>query len=61
MRDYGTDPCSSTPGTLAWDPANTTCIATPQKCHGMVFFGPGNSPTSLATGADIDIGGTAEQ
>jgi Tfp pilus assembly protein PilX len=53
-----TDPCSSTPGTLAWDPANTTCSTTPQRCHGMVFFGPGNSPTSLATGADIDIGGT---
>jgi hypothetical protein len=53
---YGTDPCSSTTGTLAWDPTNGTCIATPQKCHGMVFFGPGTSTSNLATQADVDFG-----
>ena len=56
---YGGNPtnvCSVTAGTLAWNPADLTCIATPQKCHGMVFFGPGNSASTLATGADVDFG-----
>ncbi len=53
---YGTDPCSLSTGTLAWDPTNATCIATPEKCHGMVFFGPGTSAATLATGADVDFG-----
>ena len=53
---YGTDPCGSSTGTLAWDPTNGTCIATPQKCHGMVFFGPGTSTSNLATEADVDFG-----
>ncbi len=54
-----TDECDGlTPGTLAWDPLNLTCIATPQKCHGMVFFGPGDTTANLAQGADIDVGST---
>jgi hypothetical protein len=55
---YGADPCSSTTGTLAWDPLNSTCSTTPQKCHGMVFFGPGTSASALAAGADVDFGTT---
>jgi hypothetical protein len=50
-----TNVCSSTPGTFAWN-GDASCATTPQKCHGMVFFGPGNSATTLATGADIDFG-----
>jgi len=55
---YGTDACDATTniGTLAWDSTNGTCITTPQKCHGMAFFGPGDTVTSLATGADVDVG-----
>jgi hypothetical protein len=54
-----TDECDgATPGTLAWDASNPTCTTTSQKCHGMVFFGPGNTTTTLATGADITVGGT---
>jgi hypothetical protein len=54
-----TNVCIATPGTFGWDPTNPTCLgptATPQKCHGMVFFGPGNSPSTLATGADVNFG-----
>jgi hypothetical protein len=54
---YGTDNCSAAaPGTLPWDATNATCIATPSKCHGSVFFGPGTSAAALATGADISFG-----
>ena len=56
VAGYGIDPCSSVTGTLAWNPADATCIGTPQKCHGMVFFGPGISANALATGADVDVG-----
>jgi hypothetical protein len=52
---YGTNDCSAS-GTIAFDAANPTCTTTPAKCHGMVFFGPGTSPSALATGADITIG-----
>ncbi len=51
----GPDPCNSS-GTLGWNRLDSTCTATPSKCHGMVFFGPGNSPSSLATGADTSFG-----
>lgn len=62
---YGTDHCSSVaPGTYAWttnplDPNYATCVATPSKCHGAVFFGPGNSSTpgnNVVTGADVAFG-----
>lgn len=55
------DPCAGpppNPGTIGWDPTNPTCITTPSKCHGMVFFGPGvvGNPVALATGADVTFG-----
>jgi type IV pilus assembly PilX-like protein len=64
---YNTYDCSSVgpgPGTYAWttDPTNpnyATCVATPSKCHGAVFFGPGNSSTpgsNVVTGADVSFG-----
>jgi Tfp pilus assembly protein PilX len=58
---YGGNNCSSTSGTIAWDPSNTTCTtaATASKCHGAVFFGPGNSSTpgsNVVTGADVAFG-----
>jgi Tfp pilus assembly protein PilX len=58
---YGTNNCSLTSGTIAWDPSNTTCTtaATASKCHGAVFFGPGNSSTggsNVVTGADVSLG-----
>src|SRR5439155_370415 len=55
---YGTDNCSVTPGTLAYDATNPTCTtaATASRCHGTVFFGPGTSATALAMGADIGLG-----
>jgi Tfp pilus assembly protein PilX len=57
---YGTDPCSGVgnEGTLAWnpDPLHPICVPTPQKCHGMVFFGPGDTVARLATKADVNFG-----
>jgi Tfp pilus assembly protein PilX len=58
---YGTNNCSSTSGTIAWDPSNTACTtaATASKCHGAVFFGPGNRSTAgsnVVTGADVSFG-----
>jgi hypothetical protein len=50
-----TNVCASTAGTFAWN-GDASCATTPQRCHGMVFFGPGNSATTLATGADVDFG-----
>jgi Tfp pilus assembly protein PilX len=58
---YGTNNCSSTSGTIAWDSGNTICTtaATASKCHGAVFFGPGNSSTAgsnVVTGANVSFG-----
>jgi hypothetical protein len=54
---YGSNPCpgSSPVGTKGWNPADAICIATPSKCHGLVFFGP---PSNLATGANIQVRAT---
>jgi len=55
---YGTDNCDASTHTIGYDATNGLCttLATASLCHGMVFFGPGLSTTSLATGADITIG-----
>jgi Tfp pilus assembly protein PilX len=61
---YGTDNCSGNPNTFAWttDPTSpnyATCVATPSKCHGAVFFGPGKLTTggsNVVTGADVAFG-----
>lgn len=54
---YGTNQCPSG-GSLAWDTSNLTCTnaTTAAKCHGMVFFGPGDDTTTLATKAEVDVG-----
>jgi hypothetical protein len=47
-----TDPCGSSIGTFAWTPGVTPCDTTPSKCHGLVFFGPGEN---LGNGAIIEV------
>jgi hypothetical protein len=57
---YGTDECDSElkMGTYPWDPTDSRCHgpgSTPSKCHGLVFFGPGQNVEYLGNGAHIEV------
>ena len=59
---YGTNQCSSTVHTQAWDPSDPTCtnVVTAARCHGMVFFGRGTSAANLMTRADVSFANPVE-
>jgi hypothetical protein len=54
---YGTDECDSSlnMGTFAWTPDDPKCDDKPSKCHGLVFFGPGQNPGFLGNKANIEV------